>query len=189
MDEDPAAAAPYNPRLSRLKPVEIEAPEIAPFGVRIEKYLGVMTILLAGGMATAHYLPQIWLIPFFALLFASGLLLGLFRVIGYYDDEFFDVAVVMAMWMFIGPVYATLAYMLLCLVKGGLNHSILGLMASCIVIRLTIGAAAHGFSDTAIYMLTFRVALDYITWMVLLFPATLLIGGWICASFTRPLNE
>ena len=188
-DYDPAEPVPFNPRLTGIKPMKVEAVEIIPFEVRIEKYLGVMALPLAAGMAIAHYFPAAWLGPFLALLFASGLTLGSFRVIGYYDDEFFDVAILLAAVMVTGPVYATAVYIALCVGKRDWNFSLLGLMASYFVIRLAIGSAAHGFSDTVRYMLTFNVCFGFIDWSLLLLPSCVLIGGWITASFTRPLNE
>ena len=184
-----APPVPYNPRLTGLKPIKIEVAEIPPFGIRIEKYLGIMTLLLAAGMAVAHYFPQVWLVPLFVLLFVSGLLLGSFRVIGYYDDEFLDVSLFLAMCALLGPVYATGGYLIICLIKQDYNWSLLGLLASHIVIRLAVGASAYGLTDTITYMATFNVAFGLINWVTLLFPSCLLIGGWMSASFTRPLNE
>ena len=189
VDADPAVGVPFSPRVSTMKPMRVGGVEIIPFGVRFEKYLGVMTILLAAGMAVSHYLPGAWLGPFLALLFMSGLLLGSCRVVGYYDDEFSDVLILLAVTMFVGPVYATVAYLFVSFLRQDANFSLVGLMASYVAIRLAIGSAAHGFVDTINYMLTFQVSFDIIPRVLQLFPTCVLVGGWICASFTRPLNE
>ena len=188
-DDDPAAALPFSPRMSPLKPIRVEPVQTIPFGVAFENYLGVMLLLLAGGMALAHYFSGAWLGPLFALLFLSGLLMGTFRVIGFYDDEFTDVLILLVATMFVGPVYATVVYALIGLLRQDTNYSMLGLMASYLLVRLAIGSAAHGFADTVTYMVTFQISLDYIPRALQLFPACVLVGGWVCASVTRPLNE
>ena len=188
-EDDPAAAVPFSRQMSGMKPIEIEKVELPPFGVRFEKYLSVMLLVLAAGMTLAHYFPEAWSGPFFLLLLVSGLLMGSFRVIGYYDDEFSDVLILLVVTMFIGPVYATVIYALISLLRQSSNYSLLGLMASYLAIRLAIGFAAHGLADTVNYMLTFQVSLGIIPRALQLFPTCVLVGGWMCASFTRPLNE
>jgi hypothetical protein len=187
--QDTYAALPYTPRMPTRRPLEIEVTELDPFSVRLEKYLGIMLAALAAGMLIAHYFPEAWLAPFLLLVFASGILMGSFRVIGYYDDEFSDVAIVLIVTMFVGPLFATLIYLVLGLLRQNMNFSILGLMASLIVIRLTIGFAAHGLADTIGYMLTFSVSLDIISRALQLLPTCVLCAGWMAASFFRPLNE
>lgn len=180
---------PFNPKLSRLKQIVMESTEIAPISERLEKYFGVMLILLAAGTAAAQHFPEFWLVPFFSLVFLSGLLLGVFRVVGYYENNISDVLLLLVITMFMGPVYGTAVYGIISLLKRETNYALLALMASFLVVRLMIGSAAHGFGDTIAYMGTFEVSLGIIPRILQLFPICLLVGGWMCASCSRPLNE
>ena len=180
---DPRVAAAAGPSLLAAR-VDID-----PFGMRLEKYLGIMLILLAAGMAFAHYKPDLWYAAFYPLLFVSGILMGSLRVIGYFDDEYADATILLGITAFFGPVYATLAYLVIALIRQDFNTSMLGLMASYFVLRIAIGGAAHGMADTLSYMTTFYICLNFLGWALMLFPLCMLFGGWMSASFSRPLNE
>jgi hypothetical protein len=183
-----ATAAPPQDRRAAQSFV-VEAIQIEPLGIRIERYLGVMLLLLAVGQFAAHAYPQQWIWVLYPSILASGLLLGVFRVIGYYDDEYSDVLILLAISAFIGPLYATVAYLLIGLIRQSVNVSMLVLMASFFVFRTFIGGAAHGFMDTLGYLTMFRVNIDPFVLVISLFPMACLFGGWMMASFWRPLNE
>jgi len=100
-----------------------------------------------------------------------------------------DFGILLAASMFVGPAYATFAYLLFGFIKRDVNLSLIGLMALLLVIRLAVGSAAHGFQDTITYLVTFNMALNWFSRLILLFPTAMLIIGWMCASFTQPLNE
>lgn len=187
-EADPNAGIPVH-KASHLKPIEIDTPEVLPFGVRFQKYLSVMLILLAGGIALAHYKPEVWLGALIPLLFFSGLLMAAFRVIGFYESEFTDVLILLIATMFVGPVYSLLVYGFIAFMRSDTNYSLMGLVGSYLVIRFIIGCAAHGLADTASYMITFNISLDFVARALQLFPACVLVGGWMCASFAAPLNE
>ena len=158
--DDPTAALPYSPRISPLKRINIEVTELPPLGIRFEKYLSVMLLLLAPGMLSAHYFSEgmLWLIPFLTLGVASGFLLASFRVIGYYDDEFADVLIYLVVTALIGPIYAAGVYLIVGLIKQDINWSMLGIIASFVVVRFAIGAAALGLEDTFASMAKFASA-------------------------------
>lgn len=187
-EEDVEAAVPMH-RASHLKPIKIEAPVVIPFGIRFLKYISVMLVLLAEGIALAHYQPNLWLVALMPLLFISGLLMAVYRVIGFYEDNFTDVLILLIATMFVGPVYSLLVYGLIALLRSDTNYSLIGLIGSYLVIRFIIGCAAHGLTDTVSYMVTFNISLGAIPRMLQLFPACVLVGGWMCASFAAPLNE
>ena len=180
---------PFNRSMTGMKKIEIEVVELPPFSVRMEKYLGVMTVLLAIGMAVAHYMPQIWYVPMFMLVFLTGLLLGSFRVIDYMEEAYLEIGVFIVACGFMGPLYAAVVYLLFGLAKSNVDWSLFGLAVSCVLIRLFIGAAAHGWGDTINYLLTFRIEFNYFHRALLILPGCVLIMGWMAASFTRPLNE
>lgn len=186
--EDIEAGVPMH-KGSHLKPIEIETPVVVPFGIRFQKYMSVMLILLAGGIALAHYKPELWLTALFPLLFMSGLLMAVYRVIGFYEDDFTDVLILLVAIMFLGPVYSVLAYGFIGFLRSNANYSLIGLIGSFLLIRFIIGCAAHGLADTATYMFTFNISLAFIPMVLQLFPACVLVGGWMCASFAAPLNE
>jgi hypothetical protein len=164
-------------------------PSLLPFWWRLERYLGVLLPLLGIAIFVAHQFPDVWLVPFLLLLFPSGMLMASFRAVGYYDDEFLDTGVLLAASAVVGPVYGTALYVLIALVKQEVNRSMLALVASYMVFLLAVGGAAGGAEEIINYMLMPRFALDPISWLIQIFPLTLLFGGWMCASFTRPLNE
>ena len=174
---------------SHLKPIQIETPEVIPFGIRFQKYMAVMLILLAGGIAIAHYQPNLWLGTMLALLFFSGLLMAVYRVVGFYEDNFTDVLILLIATMFVGPVYSLLVYGFIAFMRSDTNYSLVGLIGSYLLIRFIIGCAAHGLADTASYMLAFNISLGAIPRALQLLPACVLVGGWMCASFAAPLNE
>ena len=188
MEEDPNAGLPTH-KASHLKPIKIDTPEVVPFGIRFQKYLSVMLILLAGGIALAHYKPEAWLGALLPLLFISGLLMAVYRVINFYENDFSDVLILLLATMFVGPVYSLLVYGFISFLRSDANYSLIGLVGSYLVIRFIIGCAAHGLVDTATYMATFQISLSAIPRMLQLFPACVLVGGWMCASFAAPLNE
>ncbi|GEM_PF-6333314 len=183
-----SAAAISRDRLT-FKPATVEIPELPPFGLRFERYMAVMSLLFAGGLLAARYHPSLWLVPLLVLSFFSGLFLAVYRVIGYYDDEMLDVTLVLIFSAFVGPVYATGILLILCLIRREANWSMLGLMASFFVIRFSIGAVAHGMDDTLNYLGGFNVYLGMMQWCLQLVPLSALFGGWMMASFSRPLNE
>lgn len=187
-EEDVEAALPMH-KASHLKPIKIEVAEVLPFGVRFTKYISVMLVLLAGGIALAHYDPHYWLGALLPLLFFSGLLMAVYRVIGFYEDDFTDVLILLIATMLVGPVYSLLVYGFIGFLRSNANYSLIGLVGSYLLIRFVIGCAAHGFADTASYMLTFNISLSAIPRVLQLFPACILVGGWMCASFAAPLNE
>ena len=188
MEEDPNAGLPTH-KASHLKPIKIDTPEVVPFGIRFQKYLSVMLILLAGGIALAHYKPEVWLGALLPLLFISGLLMAVYRVINFYENDFSDVLILLLATMFVGPVYSLLVYGFISFLRSDANYSLVGLVGSYLVIRFIIGCATHGLVDTATYMATFQISLSAIPRMLQLFPACVLVGGWMCASFAAPLNE
>jgi len=183
-----SAAAVSTERLM-YKRMKVDVPQIAPFGLRFERYLAVLSVLLAGGLLVTRYYPTLWLVPLLALSFFSGLFLGVYRVIGYYDDEVLDVTMLLIFAAFVGPVYATGILLLLCLIRRSANWSMLGLMASFFVIRFSIGVVAHGLQDTVDYLSTFTVYLGILQWCLQIVPLSVLFAGWMMASFSRPLNE
>jgi len=167
-----------------------EEPELPPFGVRFERYLSIMLILLAGGMLVVHFYRDAWLSQFFPLLFISGLLLGIFNVIPDYDEKVLpDVYAVVIVAVLIGPVYAAVLYWFFSSIRQDVNFSVLGLMASYFVIRIAIGSAAHGFLDTIIYMLLPNLSLYIISHVAEAFPLVVLGGGWVLSSFAQPVLD
>ena len=167
-----------------------EEPELPPFGVRFERYLSIMLILLAGGMLVVHFYRDAWLSQFFPLLFISGLLLGIFSVVPDYDEKVLpDVYAVVIVAVLIGPVYAAVLYWFFSSIRQDVNFSVLGLMASYFVIRVAIGSAAHGFLDTIIYMLLPNLSLYIISHVAEAFPLVVLGGGWVLSSFAQPVLD
>lgn len=185
----PRMADPRDRAAARAVDYVDDTPALLPFWCRLERYLGIMTMLLAAGMYVAHNFQSIWLVPMLLLLFPAGLFMGTFRVIGYYDDNYADCAILLIVAGIVGPVYATAVYLLVALVRQELNASMIGLMAAYLGILVTVGSAAQGFMDTVASILVIRIALDPISWTVQIVPLAILFGGWMCASFTRPLNE
>lgn len=188
-DETVRPPLPYNPNLSPERPFQIERVELPSFGDRISKYMGTMLILLAVGMLVISAVPSIWLLLYLPLLFVSGLMMGTTRTIGYYEEEYTDVVILLGITAFVGPVCGTIALLVYGLIRSDLNIAALGLMASFFVIRISTGVAAHGWADTLGEVKTIRVALEIIGWAIQLMPLCALFGGWMIASFWRPLNE
>jgi len=169
---------------------EAEKAELSPFGVRFERYLSIVLILLAVGMLVVHYYQDAWLSQFFPLLFISGLLLGIFKIIPDYDDKMLpDVYAVLIIAVLIGPVYAAALYWFFSSIRQNVNLSILGLMASYLVIRIAVGSAAHGFLDTVVYMLLPNLSLYIVSHVFEAFPLAVLGGGWMLSSFAQPVLD
>ena len=186
-----AVVVPHEPPAPAAEEEEVIATaELPPFGVRFERYLSIMLILLAGGMLVVHFYRDAWLSQFFPLLFISGLLLGIFSVIPDYDEKVLpDVYAVVIVAVLIGPVYAAVLYWFFSSIRQDVNFSVLGLMASYFVIRVAIGSAAHGFLDTIIYMLLPNLSLYIISHVAEAFPLVVLGGGWVLSSFAQPVLD
>ncbi|HUV04502.1 MAG TPA: hypothetical protein VMX94_05290 [Armatimonadota bacterium] len=181
---------PQAPAEPAAETKRVEEPELPPFGVRFEKYLSIMLILLAGGMLVVHYYQDAWLSQFFPLLFISGLLLGIFKVIPDYDEKSLpDVYTVLAIAVLIGPVYAAVLYWFFSSIRQKVNSSVFGLIASYLVIRIAIGSAAHGFSDTVTYLLLPNLSLYIVSHVAEAFPLAVLGGGWVLSSFAQPVLD
>ena len=168
---------------------EEEEERLPPLSERLLKYSSIMLVILGIGLIIAHKYPEIWLVPLFAALFASGLLLSLCQLVYYFSDKFADYPILLIPVIVVGPFYGTLLFVLQGLVRRKTNISIITVMATYFIIRLAVGGAAHGLGDTITYMFTLDLSFSPAPKLMQLIPLLFLLGGWALANITRPLSE
>lgn len=163
------------------------APEEIPFEERLERYFAVMLILVGLAMLVVHYYPDSWTRQFFPLLLISGLLLGVFRIVPTYEDRTMrtDALILMAVSVIVGPLYATLAYILFRRAEATVKNTMLWLMGSYLLIRLALGYGAHGLVDTVAFMLIPSFPADIQPYISQIFPIFTIMLGWFGSTYVE----
>lgn len=184
----PPSRQPYIP--PSLPKLEIEIAQLAPFGARIEKCLALVLIPLAIATFASHYVYGSWVWWFMALTFFTGLMLGITRTIGYYDnDDSLDTLIGIVTALFVGPLYATVAVLVVGLLRKNPHWPVIGLLTGVLTIQLMLGIASYGAFVAIGSMVAYVVHLDPITGIISGMPTILAFAGWFMAGFSRPLNE
>lgn len=176
-------------RLKEAKEADEEVEDIVlPFRERLERFLGVILLVLPAGILLARFDPNHWLAYFMIAVAISGFVMGSFRVIQFFDDELADVGILLLAFAFVGPFYAAAGYAIVGLLRKDVNFSIIGLMISYTIIYLLIGSAANGLAVTFKSIAFLSLTIDYMSMLYRILLVSTTFIGWMFASFFRPFN-
>jgi hypothetical protein len=111
------------------------------------KYLLSFLLVLAVGGLTAGLLPYAWVAPLGIATFLGGMMLPVFRIIPWQDEDSDDAVWLLLLLLVLGPAVGLVSYCVICLIRQEWNSSVLGCLGVALVARIVMELCAqHGFS-------------------------------------------
>lgn len=103
-------------------------------------------ILLVCGL-TAGFLPDAFVAPLCIATFLGGMLLPVFRLIPWQDEDSDDAVFLLVLLLVFGPAIGLVCYGVICLIRQDANVSVIACLAVAFATRVIIELSAqHGFS-------------------------------------------
>ncbi len=163
----------------------------------IKFLLSFAGILLVCGV-TAGFLPDAFIAPLCIATFLGGMLLPVFRLIPWQDEDSDDAVYLLMLLLIFGPAIGLVIYGVVCALRQEANISVIACLAVAFVTRVIMElSAGHGFSMVMLYppwvvsssiaaseQTTSIVANIFTSWTSLLSMA-----GWYIANVFHKADE
>ena len=162
-----------------------------PLSYRFEHALALICPILLVSLVLGHFAPRFFSLVLLVDLFLVGLLLAVTGYIKYFDDEYADVGAVLVVALMLGTQIGWLlggaialgGYLVLGLIRGEQNRSLVTLMGAYLGTMLLMTFALQGVRGGLSTIVMAEVGL-----VLNLLALCAILAGWIMSGFWRPLN-
>jgi hypothetical protein len=172
-------------------PDEAAAPMLGKFAS-----IFVMVLVVCG--LVANFLPDAWVAPLCISTFLGGMLLPVFRVIPWQDEDSDDAVILLLLTLTMGPAVGLACYCVICLIRQEWNSSAIGCMGVAVVSRIVMELCAkHGFSLPMVNVpwvqpppaATPEESVSLPANIMICYTALLAMAGWYIANVFHKADE
>jgi hypothetical protein len=173
-------------RTEKPKEIELEWDEPAGYWTMLGRFSAVVIGLLGVGALVAHLAPAIYVVPTICIEFIAALLMPIFRIAPWADEDADGVGLFAVLTIIGGPAVALLVYGIYSLLRQDTNTAVLGAGAITFLARVCCGLMATHFTLGSLTPWTAGFSL---TQILINLSGFVTLAGWYCASVFHKLNE